>query len=437
MLIIIRKKSVEKGEKMPDNLALRMRPRTISEVIGQKHLVGEGKIIRRMVEANMLSSMILYGPPGIGKTSIASAIAGTTKFAFRTFNATVDSKKRLQEIAEEAKFSGGLVLLLDEIHRLDKAKQDFLLPLLENGNIIMIGATTENPFFSVTPAIRSRVQIFELEPLSNEDIKEAILGVLEDKERGFDFDVQLDEDALDFIATATNGDLRSAYNSLDLAIMSTPASEDGFRHITLDTVENSLQRSYITMDKDGDGHYDVLSALQKSIRGSDVNASLHYAARLVEAGDLPSLARRLTVIAYEDIGLANPDAQVHTVTALEAAQKVGFPEARILIANVVVDLALSPKSNSAYMAMDAALADLRKSGNLPIPRHLRDGHYAGSKELGNAQDYKYPHAYPEKWVKQQYLPDKLRGVNYFQPNETGKYERALGANKERIDKLSR
>ena len=432
-----KKKSVKKGEKMPDNLALRMRPRTISEVIGQKHLVGEGKIIRRMVEANMLSSMILYGPPGIGKTSIASAIAGTTKFAFRTFNATVDSKKRLQEIAEEAKFSGGLVLLLDEIHRLDKAKQDFLLPLLENGNIIMIGATTENPFFSVTPAIRSRVQIFELEPLSNEDIKEAILGVLEDKERGFDFDVQLDEDALDFIATATNGDLRSAYNSLDLAIMSTPASEDGFRHITLDTVENSLQRSYITMDKDGDGHYDVLSALQKSIRGSDVNASLHYAARLVEAGDLPSLARRLTVIAYEDIGLANPDAQVHTVTALEAAQKVGFPEARILIANVVVDLALSPKSNSAYMAMDAALADLRKSGNLPIPRHLRDGHYAGSKELGNAQDYKYPHAYPEKWVKQQYLPDKLRGVNYFQPNETGKYERALGANKERIDKLSR
>jgi len=413
---------------MPDNLALRMRPRTISEVIGQKHLVGEGKIIRRMVEANMLSSMILYGPPGIGKTSIASAIAGTTKFAFRTFNAT-----RLQEIAEEAKFSGGLVLLLDEIHRLDKAKQDFLLPLLENGNIIMIGATTENPFFSVTPAIRSRVQIFELEPLSNEDIKEAILG----KERGFDFDVQLDDDALDFIATATNGDLRSAYNSLDLAVMSTPASEDGFRHITLDTVENSLQRSYITMDKDGDGHYDVLSALQKSIRGSDVNASLHYAARLVEAGDLPSLARRLTVIAYEDIGLANPDAQVHTVTALEAAQKVGFPEARILIANVVVDLALSPKSNSAYMAMDAALADLRKSGNLPIPRHLRDGHYAGSKELGNAQDYKYPHAYPEKWVKQQYLPDKLRGVNYFHPNETGKYERALGANKERIDKLSR
>ncbi|WP_019793081.1 replication-associated recombination protein A, partial [Streptococcus sobrinus] len=383
-----------------------------------------------------LSSMILYGPPGIGKTSIASAIAGTTKFAFRTFNATTDSKKRLQEIAEEANFSGGLVLMLDEIHRLDKTKQDFLLPLLENGKIIMIGATTENPFFSVTPAIRSRVQIFELEPLSNDNIKTAIQRAISDKERGFDFEVSLDEEALDFIATATNGDLRSALNSLDLAVMSTQADDQGLRHITLDTVENSLQRSYITMDKNGDGHYDVLSALQKSIRGSDVNASLHYAARLIEAGDLPSLARRLTVIAYEDIGLANPDAQIHTVTALEAAQKIGFPEARILIANVVVDLALSPKSNSAYLAMDAALSDLRKSGNLPIPRHLRDGHYQGSKELGNAQVYLYPHNYPKKWIKQQYLPDKLLGSDYFSANETGKYERALGANKERIDKLS-
>ncbi|MEX2785412.1 replication-associated recombination protein A [Streptococcus sp. H49] len=422
---------------MPDNLALRMRPKTIDQVIGQTHLVGPGKIIRRMTEANRLSSMILYGPPGIGKTSIASAIAGTSKYAFRTFNATTDTKKRLQEIAEEAKFSGGLVLLLDEIHRLDKTKQDFLLPLLENGHIIMIGATTENPFFSVTPAVRSRVQIFELEPLTNAEIKQAIQNLLTDKERGFDFDVRLDDDALDFIAAATNGDLRSAFNSLELAVLSTQPEENGTRHITLDILENSLQRSYLTMDKNGDGHYDILSALQKSIRGSDVNASLHYAARLIEAGDLPSLARRLTVIAYEDIGLANPDAQIHTVTALEAAQRVGFPEARILIANVVIDLALSPKSNSAYTAIEAALTDLRTSGTLPVPRHLRDGHYAGSKELGNAKGYLYPHNYPEKWVKQQYLPDKLQNKNYFVPNDTGKYERALASNKDRIDRLSK
>ena len=412
-----------------------MRPKTIDQVIGQQHLVGEGKIIRRMVEANMLSSMILYGPPGIGKTSIASAIAGTSQFAFRTFNATTDTKKCLQEIAEEAKFSGGLVLMLDEIHRLDKTKQDFLLPLLENGHIIMIGATTENPFFSVTPAIRSRVQFFELEPLSNEDVRQAILLALKDKERGFDFEVQLDDEALDFITTATNGDLRSAFNSLELAVMSTQPDQKGLRHISLDTVENSLQRSYMTMDKNGDAHYDILSALQKSIRGSDVDASLHYAARLIEAGDLPSLARRLTVIAYEDIGLANPEAQIHTVTALDAAQKIGFPEARILIANVVIDLALSPKSNSAITAIDKAMADLRKSGNLPIPRHLRDGHYAGSKELGNAENYKYPHAYPEKWVDQQYLPDKLKNASYFSPNETGKYERALGLTLEKIKQL--
>ncbi|HEL1670563.1 TPA: replication-associated recombination protein A [Streptococcus suis 2651] len=382
---------------MPANLALRMRPKFIDEVIGQEHLVGPGKIIRRMIDANMLSSMILYGPPGIGKTSIASAIAGTTKYAFRTFNATTDNQKRLQEIAEEAKFSGGLVLLLDEIHRLNKTKQDFLLPLLENSNIIMIGATTENPFFSILPAIRSRVQIFELQPLKTSHIRQA----------------------------------------LELAALSTKESDDGSRHIDLDAVENSLQKSYISMDKNGDAHYDILSALQKSIRGSDVNASLHYAARLIEAEDLPSLARRLTVIAYEDIGLANPEAQIHTVTALEAAQKIGFPEARILIANVVIDLALSPKSNSAYLAMDAALADLRKNGHLPIPNHLRDGHYAGSKELGNAIGYQYPHAYPEKWVDQQYLPDKLLNADYFTANDTGKYERALGMTQEKIKNLKK
>ncbi len=422
---------------MTDNLALRMRPKTIDQVIGQTHLVGPGKIIRRMVEANRLTSMILYGPPGIGKTSIASAIAGTTKYAFRTFNATTDSKKRLQEIAEEAKFSGGLVLLLDEIHRLDKTKQDFLLPLLESGTLTMIGATTENPFFSVTPAIRSRVQIFELEPLSVVDVKEALTIALSDQDRGFTENVSYDVAVLDFIANSTNGDLRAALNSLELAVLSTKPDDQGRRHVSLDDAENSLQRSYVSMDKDGDAHYDVLSALQKSIRGSDVDASLHYAARLIEAGDLPSLARRLTVIAYEDIGLANPDLQVRVVTALEAAQRLGFPEARIPIANIVVDMALSPKSNTAYVAMDQALADLRKSGNLSIPRHLRDGHYSGSKELGNAQDYKYPHAYPNHWVAQDYLPEKLRQVQYYQPEATGRYENALLGRYQQIQEWKR
>ena len=413
---------------MAQNLARRMRPRNIDEIFGQTHLVGKGKIIRRMVETKLLSSMILYGPPGTGKTSIASAIAGTMNAAFRTFNATTDTKKRLQEIAAEAEFSGQLVLLLDEIHRLDKPKQDFLLPLLENGQIILIGATTENPYFSVVPAIRSRVQIFQVQPLSTEDLQEAVKLALSDHERGFDFEVTIDEDALYFLVHSTNGDLRSTFNALELAVLSSSK-----HHVTLDDMENSLQKKAATFDKDGDAHYDLLSALQKSIRGSDVNAALHYTARLIEGGDLPSLARRLTVMAYEDVGLANPDAAMHTVLALQAAERLGVPEARIPLANVVIDLALSPKSNAAYVAMDAALADLGKYGNLPIPAHLQDGHYAGAKELGRSEGYKYAHDFPGHWVDQQYLPDRLLEVDYFQPDDQGKYEKALDLRKQWID----
>ncbi|MDR1567586.1 MAG: replication-associated recombination protein A [Streptococcaceae bacterium] len=408
---------------MMKNLALRMRPQTINEVIGQQHLLGKGKIIRRMIDANLLSSMILYGPPGIGKTSIASAIAGSLNKPFRILNAAVNNKKDLQVVAEEAKISEQIVLLIDEIHRLDKPKQDFLLPLLENGEIILIGATTENPYFSINPAIRSRVQLFELKPLTSSDIKQAVKHVIASK-KAFNFPVEITDEALNFLSQSTNGDLRSAYNSLELAVLSS-AKNQAYVLINLDAIENSLQRKSITMDKDGDGHYDVLSALQKSIRGSDVNAALHYAARLVAAGDLQSLGRRLIVIAYEDIGLANPEACQRTVTAIQAAERLGFPEARIPIANIIVDLALSPKSNSAYTAMNTAIADLTQHGALEIPLHLKDSHYKAAQKIGHGVDYLYPHDYPNDWVKQDYLPEKIRKADYYQAKATGKYEQAL------------
>ncbi|MBJ7677841.1 replication-associated recombination protein A [Weissella confusa] len=418
---------------MQQPLAFRMRPRTIDEIVGQRHLVGEGKIINRMVTAKMLSSMILYGPPGTGKTSIASAIAGSTKYAFRILNAATDSKKDLQIVAEEAKMSGTVVLLLDEIHRLDKTKQDFLLPHLESGRIVLIGATTENPYLSILPAIRSRTQIFEVKPLSEDDMKTAIQRALTDKERGLgNFDAVLDDEAERQLVYATNGDLRSALNGLELAVKSTAPSEDGKVHITLPIVEETVQRKALTADKDGDGHYDVISALQKSIRGSDTDAALHYLARLIEAGDLPIIARRLRVIAYEDIGLANPAVAARAVTAIEAAEKLGFPEARIPLANATIELALSPKSNSAYTAIDAALADVRKGGTGDVPDHLRDAHYKGAEKLGHGVEYVYPHGHPGDWVPQRYLPDKLNGANYFVPAGNSKVEQAY---KEQYQKL--
>ena len=419
---------------MQQPLAFRMRPRTIEEVVGQQHLVGEGKIIHRMVTAKMLLSMILYGPPGTGKTSIASAIAGSTKYAFRILNAATDSKKDLQIVAEEAKMSGTVVLLLDEIHRLDKTKQDFLLPHLESGRIVLIGATTENPYLSILPAIRSRSQIFEVQPLSEDDMKIAIQRALTDKDRGLgDFDAVLEEDAERQLVYATNGDLRSALNGLELAVKSTLPSEDGQIHITLPIIEETVQRKALTADKDGDGHYDVISALQKSIRGSDTDAALHYLARLIEAGDLPIISRRLRVIAYEDIGLANPAVAARAITAIDTAEKLGFPEARIPLANAVIELALSPKSNSAYTAVDAALADVRKGGTGDVPDHLKDAHYKGAEKLGHGVDYVYPHEYPGDWVPQQYLPDKLVGKHYFDPAGNSKVEVAY---KDQYQKLS-
>jgi putative ATPase len=407
-------------------LAFRMRPRTINEVIGQEHLVGEGKIIDRMVKAKQLSSMILYGPPGIGKTSIASAIAGSTNYAFRTLNAVTNNKKDIAVVAEEAKMSGKVILLLDEVHRLDKAKQDFLLPYLENGMITLIGATTSNPYHAINPAIRSRCQIFELKPLSVEDMKKALEKALNDEERGLGKQkISISEEALLHFAQSSNGDVRSSLNALELAVLSTAPDDNDIIHITVDIAEECLQKKSFSHDKDGDAHYDVLSGFQKSIRGSDVNAALHYLGRLVEAGDLPSISRRLLVIAYEDIGLASPQAGPRTLAAVETAEKIGFPEARIPLANAVIELCLSPKSNSAISAIDAALKDIRSGRNGEVPAHLKDAHYAGAKELGRGIEYKFPHDYPSGWVKQQYLPDMLKNARYYEPKDTGKFESAI------------
>ncbi|MBP2240533.1 putative ATPase [Cytobacillus eiseniae] len=407
-------------------LAFRMRPRSIEEIIGQEHLVAEGKIIHRMVKAKQLSSMILYGPPGIGKTSIASAIAGSTSYAFRTLNAVTNNKKDMEVVAAEAKMSGKVILLLDEVHRLDKGKQDFLLPYLENGMITLIGATTSNPYHAINPAIRSRCQIFELKPLSVENIKEALLRALGDSERGVgEKHVNMSEDALTHFATASNGDVRSSLNAVELAVLSTEPDDDGIIRIDLQSAEECMQRKSLSHDKDGDAHYDVLSAFQKSIRGSDVNAALHYLGRLIEAGDLISISRRLLVIAYEDIGLASPQAGARTLAAIETAERIGFPEARIPLASAVIELCLSPKSNSAVIAISAALEDIRAGKSGEVPDHLKDAHYKGAKELGRGIEYKYPHDYDASWVKQQYLPDRLRNKIYYEPKKTGKFEQAL------------
>ncbi len=381
--------------------------------------------------------MILYGPPGVGKTSIASAIAGSTQFAFRTLNAVTNNKKDMEIVAAEAKMSGKVILLLDEVHRLDKAKQDFLLPYLENGMITLIGATTSNPYHAINPAIRSRCQIFELQALEVAEIVQALERALEDKERGLaTYQTRISDDALHHFAVASNGDVRSALNALELAVISTEPDDNGDIVIDLTIAEECMQKKSFSHDKNGDAHYDVISAFQKSIRGSDVHAALHYLGRLVEAGDLVSIARRLIVIAYEDIGLANPQAGPRALAAVEAAERLGFPEARIPLANSVIELCLSPKSNSAITAIDHALTDIRSGHSGDVPNHLKDAHYQGADELGRGVDYLYPHDYESGWVKQQYLPTRLLGKKYYQPKKSGKFEQALSTVYENIEKNS-
>lgn len=407
-------------------LAYRLRPNHISEIIGQEHLVGEGKIINRMVKAEKLASMILYGPPGTGKTSMATAIAKTLKLQVRKLNAVIDKKKDMEIVVEEAKMSGSMVLILDEVHRLDKGKQDFLLPHLESNLITLIGCTTSNPYHAINPAIRSRCHIFELHALTPLDVKKALQRALTDSDNGYGNEkVILTDEALEHFSQSSGGDMRSALNGLELAVASTPPNQDGEIVINIDIAEECMQRKSFSHDKDGDAHYDVLSAFQKSIRGSDVDAALHYLGRLIEAGDLDSIARRMIVIAYEDIGLANPQAGPRAVAAVEAAERLGFPEARIPLAVAIVELCLSPKSNTAYQALDAAIADIRSGKSGDIPKHLKDAHYQGASSLGRGVDYKYPHDYPGGWVYQQYLPDTIKNKQYYSPKETGKFEQAM------------
>ena len=382
-------------------LADKLRPKCIDDIIGQKHLVGEDKIIRNLVENNHIVSMILYGKPGIGKTSIACAIANQIDKPYRMLNATINNKQDFDIVIEEAKMNGEMIIIMDEIHRLNKDKQDLLLPYIENGLIILIGMTTSNPYHKINPAIRSRCQIFELKELTTEDIKEGL-----DKASKYLKDIVIDDEAKSTIARLSSGDLRSAINLLEVSYY---ATKD--KHVTLDVVEKINAKAVFFSDANEDGHYDVLSGLQKSIRGSDVDASLHYLARLIAEGDLDSIYRRLSVIAYEDIGLANPAMGPKVMAAIHASELVGLPEARIPLGTLVAEMALSPKSNSAHIALDAALADIESGTTGNLPNHIKT----------NSPLYKYPHDYPNAWVRQQYLPDNIKNKKYYNP-KPNKYE---------------
>lgn len=395
-------------------LADKLRPTSLDQIIGQDHLIGEGKIITNLVKNKHLCSMILYGKPGIGKTSIANAIVSSMELNYRFLNATINNKQDFDIVIEEAKMYGSMVLIMDEIHRLNKDKQDLLLPYLENGLIILIGMTTSNPYHSINPAIRSRCQIFELKELNNEDIKTAIKSAIDTELN----DIKIDEESIDYISNISSGDLRYAYNILEMAYYSTD------KNVTLDSLKNISNKPNFFHDKNGDGYYDVISAFQKSIRGSDVDAALHYLARLIEAEDLDIIFRRMSVIAYEDIGLANPSMGPKVDACINACERLGLPEARIPLSVTVIELALSPKSNSAYLALDEALNDIRKGNTGNVPNNIKT----------TSPDYKYAHDYPNHVVKQQYLPDNLKGKRYYKP-QNNKNELKLKEINDRLKKI--
>lgn len=400
-------------------LAMKMRPKCINDVIGQKHLIGEDKVIYNLVKNKKIFSMIFYGKPGIGKTTIAQAIVEELGITYRMLNATINNKKDFDIVIEEAKMYHGMVVLMDEIHRLNKDKQDLLLPYLENGLIILIGMTTSNPYHKINPAIRSRCQIFELKELEVTDIIEGLKRACKTE---YLTSIQIDDQTLSHIAILSGGDMRNAYNLLE---MSYYASNNG--NVTIEVVKSINSKPVFFHDKNEDGHYDVISAFQKSIRGSDVNASLYYLARLIEAEDLDIIYRRMTVIAYEDIGLANPSMGPRVDACINACERLGLPEARIPLATMVVDLALSPKSNSAHVALDMALKDIETGDTGNVPNHIKT----------NSPLYKYPHDYPHAYVKQQYLPDKICNRKYYIPKETSKYERELKKVYDALEKMSK
>ena len=378
-------------------LADKLRPQKLSDVIGQNHLVGPGKILSNLVNNKRLFSLILYGKPGIGKTSIAAALVTELNMRYKFMNATINNKNDFDTAIAEAKMYGEMVLIIDEIHRMNKDKQDLLLPYIENGTIILIGLTTSNPYHKINPAIRSRCQIFELHELTIKDIATGLK-----KACSFLENINIDEETLNYIANLASGDLRSALNLLEMAYYSTSNGK-----ISLETIKGINSKPVFFHDKDGDGHYDVLSALQKSIRGSDVDAALHYLARLIEAEDLDSIYRRLSVIAYEEIGMANPGIGPRVMAAISASELVGLPEARIPLGQIVVEMALSPKSNSSHMALDAALNDIHKGNTGNVPPNIKT----------NSSEYLYPHNYPNSWVKQEYMPNNLKGKKYYLPKD--------------------
>ncbi|MDO4438102.1 MAG: replication-associated recombination protein A [Eubacteriales bacterium] len=417
----------EKNQEKESPLASRLRPRVLDEVVGQEHIIGRDKLLYRAIKADKLSSIIFYGPPGTGKTTLAKVIANTTKAEFRQLNATVSGKKDMEETVKAAKEQMALygrktILFIDEIHRFNKAQQDYLLPFVEDGTVILIGATTENPYFEVNRALISRSHIFELKPLSKEAVKKLVIRAVTDPERGMGmYHAAIDENAAEFISDAANGDARSALNAVELGILTTERAEDGIIHLSLEVMQECIQKRAIGYDKDGDNHYDTISAFIKSMRGSDPDAAVYYLARMLYAGeDIKFIARRIMICASEDVGNADPMALVVAVNASLAVERLGMPEARIVLSQAASYVAAAPKSNSAYMAIDKAYDIVGKTGNLQIPPYLQDAHYSGHEKLDRGVGYQYAHDFPNHYVMQQYLPDCIKDEKIYNFSANGK-----------------